>query len=372
MQSDEKYPGLFLREWPFQIPRFDEPVNVWADRAASYQQIAGLLSYLSSVDRTSLHLMWADLGCGKTHTMAFIRHLCETQYKNVHPVYTLVPPRPAGFMDQYKSMISAFDLDQIADMIRRITAAHGEQYMVNRVLGGSVELYGVMKAIAFGLSDSRSIARRWLKGANDLSKSELRSIAAPNVVKSSHDALAILQGLCNIVIHSQPAVRLLIMIDEFQILHECSDRVSDEVGMGLHKLYEAVPRRLSILLSFAFRTKANVHAILYPALRSREDHTRQIELPAMSREEAQVYVRDLFAAYRTRAKPPSETYPLEPECLRVVIDVLVSEDRLICPRELNHCLDRLLDLSRGRSAAGVDPVMSAEDAESVLRSDTGM
>ena len=234
MENDEKFPGLYLRDWPCQNVDIDEPVEVWADRAASLQQITTLLHYLNSVDKTSLHLMWADFGCGKTHTMGFIRHLCLTKYKNIYPLYTLVPTRVASFVDQYKNIISAFDFDHITEMTRRIMATSGAHYLVNRVLGGSEEFHEVIKAIAIGSSESKRIAKRWLSGATDLSKTELRLIGATKTVKNSDDALAILQGLSRIVIHSQHNTRLLIMVDEFQMLHESSDKISRDVGRGLH------------------------------------------------------------------------------------------------------------------------------------------
>ena len=367
MQNDEKFPGLYFREWPCQNVDIDEPVEIWADRTAALQQITDLLDYLNSVDKTSLHLMWADLGCGKTHTMGFIRHLCLTKYKNIYPLYTLVPNRVASFLDQYKNIISAFNFDHIAEMARRITAHNGENYLVSRVLGGSEEFHKVIQAISIGSSDSKSIGRRWLSGSTNLSKSELSLIGASRTIKNSDDALAILQGLSRIVIHSQPDTRLLIMVDEFQRLHESSDKISKNVATGLHSLYNAVPRRLSILLSFACRKKENVDVILSPELKSRTDPKRSIQLPEMSRQEVPVFVNALFDAYRTRKEPPIRSYPLHPECFEVVIDNIVSRKRLICPREIiNLGLDPLLNESRTRHEKGVDPMISAQDARDIL------
>jgi len=368
MQYDEKFPSLYFREWPCQNVEIDEPVEVWADRAASLQQITKLLDYLNSVDKTSLHLMWADLGCGKTHTMGFVRHLCLTKYTNIYPLYTLVPNRVTNFVDQYKNIISAFNFDHIVEMTRKILAASGEDYLVNRVLGGSEEFHKVIKAITIGSSESKSIGKRWLSGTTNLSKSELLLIGATKTIKNDDDALAILQGLSRIVIHSQPNTRLLIMVDEFQRLHESSDKISTKVGIGLHTFYNAVPRRLSILLSFACRKKENVDVILSKELKSRADPARSIQLPEMSRQEVPVFVQELFDAYRTRAKPPTKMYPLKPECLEVVMDTIVSKKRLICPREVNYCLDRLLDESRSRIGKGVDPVISLKDAKEILSS----
>ena len=367
MQNNEKFPGLFFREWPCQNVSIDEPVEVWADRVAAFQQITNLLEYLNSVDKTSLHLMWADLGCGKTHTMGFIRHLCLTKYQNIYPLYTLVPNRVASFLDQYKNIISAFNFDQIAEMTRKIMADSGENYLVSRVLGGSEEFLKVIKTIAFGSSDSRSVGKRWLSGSANLSKSELLLIGANKNIKSSDEALGILQGLSRIVIHSQPNTRLLIMIDEFQRLSESSDKISSNVGIGLHTFYNAVPRRLSILLSFAFKKKENVDVILSPELKSRAD-TRSIQLPEMSRDDVPLFVRELFDAYRTSQKPPSVFFPLQPDCISVVIDDIVARKGWVCPREITKRIDRLLDMGLSKVRSGVDPIISAKETRELLSS----
>jgi hypothetical protein len=367
MQNDEKFPGLYFRDWPCQNVPIDEPVEVWADRAAALQQTTNLLEYLNSVDKTSLHLMWADLGCGKTHTMGFIRHLCLIKYKNIYPLYTLVPNRVASFLDQYKNIISAFDFDHLAEMTRRIIANNGENYLVSRVLGGSEEFHKVIKAISIGSSDSKSIGRRWLSGSTNLSKSELLLIGASKTIKNSDDALAILQGLSRIVIHSQPNTRLLIMVDEFQRLHESSDKISKNVGIGLHTFYNAVPRRLSILLSFACRKKENVDVILSRELKSRAD-TRSIQLPEMSRDDVHVFIQELFDAYRIKKKPPTVLFPLQSECVPVVIDDIVARKELVCPREISKRIDRLLDMSLSRLRDGVEPVIAAKEARELLSS----
>jgi len=367
MENGDKFPGLYFREWPCQNVSIDQPVEVWADRVTALQEIAGLLEYLNSVDRTSLHLMWADLGCGKTHTMGFIKHLCLTKYVNIYPLYTLVPNRIASFVDQYRNVISAFNFDDIRQMTRDIIAKNGEDYLLCRVLGGSEEFFNVVKSMSFGSSDTRSVGKRWLAGSTAISRAELLLIGASRTIRTSDDALAILQGLSRTVIHSKPNRRLLVMIDEFQRLHESSDKISKNVGIGLHTFYNAVPRRLSILLSFACRKKENVDVILSQELKSRAD-TRSIQLPEMNREEVTVFVRELFDAFRTAKEPPTSLFPLHSDCLAVLLNDIVARKKFICPREITKRIDLLLGRSLDRFKDGVDPMVLAEDAKEILSS----
>ena len=368
MQIEDKYPGLYFKDWPCQNANIDDQIEIWADRLAAKKQINDLLEYLNSVDKTTLNLMWADLGCGKTHTMGYIRYLCQTKYLNIYPLYTLVPNRVSSFVDQYKNIINAFNYDDIAEMSRKIIQENGEQFLLNRVLGGSEELLGIIKSIAFGASDAKIIGKRWLKGTGTMSKSDLTVIGASKTIKTSDDALQVLQGLSRIIIHSKPNRRFLIMIDEFQRLHESSDKISANVGIGLHTFYNAVPRELSILLSFACRTKANVDVILSDELRSRTDR-RSIQLPEMSREDVMIFVQELFDAYRTKVISPTKLYPIHPECLGILINDIVAEKKLICPREIiNGRIDRFLEKSLAKFKKGLDPMILPEEAKEILSS----
>lgn len=365
MTDLENFPALYFQDWPCQNVSLDEPVTVWADRDDVRRQIDTLLEYLSTVNKTTLHLMWAELGCGKTHTMGFIKHLCYTKYTNIYPIYTLIPNKVTNFLDVYRNIIGAFDIGLVSEMGRGIIARDGEEYLLNRVLGGSEEFLRVIKSISYGSSDIRYIGKRWLSGSKEISKSDLALIGAHRVIKTSDDALAVLQGLARTVVHSKTNIRLLIMIDEFQRLHESSDAISRNVNTGLHTFYNAVSRWLSIVLSFAFRTKQNINVIISDELKSRED-TRSIVLPEMSHDKVAPFVRELFQVFRTAAIPPTPLFPLELGCIDILVNDIVKKQVVLSPREIIKRLDCLLAEALRKVRNGSSPTISATEASQIL------
>jgi hypothetical protein len=72
------YEALHFREWPCQTVSLDETVSLWADRDAILNRVLEMLDYLSNNNSTTLHLLWADFGCGKSHTLRYIEYLCST------------------------------------------------------------------------------------------------------------------------------------------------------------------------------------------------------------------------------------------------------------------------------------------------------
>lgn len=364
--NEDKYPLLYLRDWPCQTVSLDNPVTIWADRSRERSKIDNLLKYLVEVDRTTLHLMWADLGGGKSHTLKFIEHLCTSEYKSVFPVHSQIPTKLTSFHDAYKSIIASFKMVEISGLFRDIFAKHGENYTLDRVLHGKIDFFKALSAVSLGSTDLRQIGRRWLCGEKEITRSELKTIGVNKVLKGSEDAVESLLAFTRIVLHSEKYSRLLLMIDEYQELHATSDSISTNINEGLKKYYDTVPRGLSIVLSFSFEKKEDIQYILSDRLSSREDALRSIELPELGPLGASLFIHDLLEAYRTKQKPPWHVYPLEPGCIDVIIEDVKEKRVKLSPREIMKRLDYLLEESRRKAENGSDPVLSEAEALKLL------
>src|SRR4051812_17315636 len=86
--------------WPFDlVPRKDQPL-VWADRRELKTQIVRLGKRLQRHAAVSLHLLWADFGSGKSHTLLYLKQQCERgEYGSICPVYAVLPKGCNSFLD---------------------------------------------------------------------------------------------------------------------------------------------------------------------------------------------------------------------------------------------------------------------------------
>ena len=86
MNQTETFEHFYLREWPFQIVPDDGSSSMWADRSELLEKIDRLIWRWTRSPKSSIHLMWADLGTGKTHTLKYIQNTLKTQpnSKNVY------------------------------------------------------------------------------------------------------------------------------------------------------------------------------------------------------------------------------------------------------------------------------------------------
>ncbi len=101
-----RYPHLNLTDWPFRVVPDVSFYAFMADRKQLTQDIRVLLRNLSRRPTSSMHLMWAWFGAGKTHTLHHIEHLCKSEFDSITPIYVEFPRGAKSFLDVYRSFIS--------------------------------------------------------------------------------------------------------------------------------------------------------------------------------------------------------------------------------------------------------------------------
>src|SRR5438132_1042077 len=96
---------LNLKAWPFQVVPDEQSATIWAGRRVTKEQLERLLWKMQFVPRSGLHLLWANFGMGKTHTLMHLRHLCQQTNGKLVPVYVEMPKKVAGFVDLYRAIV---------------------------------------------------------------------------------------------------------------------------------------------------------------------------------------------------------------------------------------------------------------------------
>jgi len=103
-----KYPHLHLSDWPFQTVPDERFTKIWADRREVLEVVYSTLNSLSRKKPSTINLIWAWFGAGKSHTLKHMAYLCKTKFKSLLPVYTEYPKTVKSFLDLYVYFISEF------------------------------------------------------------------------------------------------------------------------------------------------------------------------------------------------------------------------------------------------------------------------
>ncbi len=266
------YENLNLKSWPFQTVPNAEFARVWAGRRQTKLQIEQLLRKMQLAPKSGLHLLWANFGMGKTHTLLHLDHLCRQTKGRLVPVYTVMPNRPTGFLDLYRAIVSAMPFDLLKDQRVKMGANVSGSLTNHPVF---VKSPGVINALRLVDSEDLELsiaARQWLTAQPGLGSSDLRKIGVTYRIKTPEDAINTLTALASLATFQvQPTGKLVILVDEYQRIGELKTNVRNEMNAGLHAFFNANARGVELLLSFSFGKQENVSFLLSNELKSRAE-----------------------------------------------------------------------------------------------------
>lgn len=328
-----------FREWPFaNVPTIDRGASIWADRAKAKAQVDEIFEDWSFQPASTITLIWADLGAGKTHTLYYLKGRCEN-VAGLLPFYVLLPAAVTDFVSLYRMIARVFDWDLVA---RGLVANPPSEVAAN--------LGQVMKWRSSTIDTRRrQLAQQWLQ-ADRLTAAQCQTIGISSPIRTADDAVEVLRTAVESM--TADGTRVVLMVDEYQRVAEGRRRQLQEIGHAIHTLYNACPVRLSLVLSCATGGFDDYTMVLTPEIVSRLSPKR-VQLHYLSPPDAVEYIHDLFAAYRVDGTAVDPFFPLTADSAQEFAQYLVA--RLtgeLTPRRLNMAYSELVgDIRGGRVQA---------------------
>jgi len=334
------YAQLNLKAWPFQVVPDSEFAAVWAGRSQTKQQIERLLWKMQFAPKSGLHLLWANFGMGKTHTLLHIQHLCRQTQGRLTPVYAVMPKRATGFLEVYRAIVSELPYGFLGDQLVKIGSGWTGSLTLHPMFARSPGVVSAILAMRSGEAEKASVARQWLIAQPGLTAAHLKAVGLSYRIKTPEDAIHALSALTRMVSYkSNPPTKLVVMLDEYQRIGELKPRLMSEINAGLHGYYNEHPSGLELMLSFSFGRKDNVSYLLSDELKSRAE-PQSVSLDMLSRTEAIGFIRDLLAQFRLR-EDGRWAFPFSPQAVETLVNH-ITQAKSLTPRRLmlyaNHIL----------------------------------
>ena len=349
------YDHLNLKAWPFQVVPDQEFAAIWAGRQQTKAQLEQLLWKMQFVPKSGLHLLWANFGMGKTHTLLHLQHLCRQTQGRLIPVYVVMPRRARGFLEVYRAIVSELPYGFLGEQLMKVGNSWSGSLTFHPMFSRSPGVVNAILAIRSGDAEKASIARQWLIAQPGLTARHLRTVSVTYRVRTPEDAINALAALTQLAtFQSNPPTKLVIMLDEYQRIGELKPSLMNEVNAGLHSYYNEHSKGLEVILSFSFGREDNVAYLLSDELKSRAE-PQSISLDVLSEREAVDFIRDLLAQFRLR-EDERWAYPFSPGAVATLVNH-VAKTKVLTPRRLmlyaNHVL---LESQLSRGPGGVDEV----------------
>ncbi|MCK4239855.1 MAG: hypothetical protein KAX33_12065, partial [Candidatus Lokiarchaeota archaeon] len=147
-----RYPHLQLIDWPFRIVPDENFYSFIADRTQLISDIKILQRNLSRRSSSSIHLMWAWFGAGKTHTLRHIEYLCKTE-KHIIPIYIEFPKTTKNFLDIYRNFISGIDIEMVNNAYLEVFTSQEKEKIQKELDFDFPDLSNALKLLYQGSSD---------------------------------------------------------------------------------------------------------------------------------------------------------------------------------------------------------------------------
>jgi len=327
MKMEVKYPHLHLTDWPFRIVPDEISRSFMADRTNLASEIKTLLRGLSRQPASTMHLMWAWFGAGKTHTLKHIEYLCKAEFTGVIPIYMEFPKGIKSFLELYKSFVTALDKETIEMAYYEAFTNPQKEEVPKRLKRDFPDLSSALTFLYQGKPQEQDIAIRWLR--TELKEKQiLKNIGILKPIQTAEDCTKVIEWLVRLIniggTSSVTIQRVLWMIDEYQRIENLRRPVIDEINGCLHSIFNRCPNGLSIIISFSGYPEKKLPEWLSREIRDRLDR-RYLLLPPLSRDESLIFVKDILKHFRSPGSNIDDYFPFDREAVHIILKKIEDE-----------------------------------------------
>ena len=323
-----------FRSSPFSLLADETTAACWAGRKQTLSQLRRLCSAWSTRADSSLDVMWANLGAGKTHALLHLKYLLANSSAPVTlgPIVTFVdvPEDIGSFLDLYRKFLPTLPLRSLAALGLKSP-------------DGKSRLFRAFRAMTFGAENDQQLAYDWITGARPGLRDLKAVTGIDSRIETDSDAESVLSELIRLC--ASNGQRFVILLDEFQrVGHMRTEKKRNALLAHVRTLFSRNPTYLSMVLAIGSRLEKTALDLLPAELRTIMGMRPAIALPEMSKEEALEFVRKRFEWHRTSDYSGSIEQPFTAEQIQFVLSYLADQakSRLI-PRSILQVLGIVYD-----------------------------
>jgi hypothetical protein len=317
-----------FKYWPFSIVPEPGQELVWADRSNLKRQVTRLGRTLGKHDAVSLHLLWADFGAGKTHTLLYIKQEADKgDYGSLLPLYSALPKGCRSFLDIYRAIVRAIPPPLLRDAYQQAVTEIGREVLAITLSTIWPTLSSCFSAIGIGSETQQNLALAWLRAEAGIPMRQVQELSLLGRIRSTDEAVLALFGIVRLF-NLAGRKRVLMMVDEFQRVEVLRRQQQDDINAGLHGFFNTCGRGMSLLLSFSFGVEENIRHFLNAELLSRV-HPLRIAIPALTKDEGVIFLSDVVR----QARQDKDNWPVSEDVIPKIVESVADKFRLT-PRRL--------------------------------------
>jgi len=343
----DRYSHLDLVDWPFQIVPDSEHCKFIADRKQLKNDIELILRNFSRRDTSTINVMWAWYGAGKTHSLKYLAYRFKSVSDSFIPIYIEFPRETRSFLDLYKSFISQLNIDLAIDSYLEVFTSPAKSKARIDLNREYPDLAYAMNTLSMVGGDKAELANNWLRAQN-IPLNELRKINIHGRIDSAEKALKVISWIIQLFNWAKPyeqmiPVRIIWMIDEFQRIERGRDAVQKEINDCLLSVFNRCPRSFSLFLSFSGHPSKKMPSWLSKDLADRIGMEKILVLPSLTSDEANLFIKELISFYRmNQINHSEESFPFSSKARSTIVDFIQKKGELK-PRNIMQACNAVLE-----------------------------
>jgi hypothetical protein len=335
---------------PFSLTASQETANCWAGRKSVLARLERLKRSLLHRSDSSLDLIWANLGAGKSHALLHLAYLLKgsgTESEKIIPVFVEMPDQLRKFHDLYARIVAELPVREVAEIV---LDAHNPSI--------PEDLKRCARALIHGTGEDKAVAKQWLLGQRPNLREIKASMSIQARIEDDSQACDILSGI--IASLADKGVRLVVLLDEFQrvaVLHPQHRR--DTVLANVRSLFSRNPRYFSLVLAVKSRIEQTAMGMMSEELRTLMGVRPCVSLPEMSEQEAVEFIIERFQCFRPQGYLGTESAPFSRKTLETVVSHIAGlESAPLIPRTILQALSWIYDDAVTTDADEISPAQA--------------
>jgi hypothetical protein len=339
---------------PFALTASRHTSKCWSGRRGILDRLHRLCNTFTTRSDSSLDLLWANLGAGKTHALLHLMVLLEDAAPGTVTAYVEMPDHPRRFIDLYRRMVPHLVADAHLDALAASDSAE------------IPDLRRALRAYRHGNSSEKELALEWLIAGKPQLRDLRASTGIGTRIEDDTRAADILADLVSSF--GKLGKRVVILVDEFQRINSSPLRNREGVLANLRSVFSANGTYFSAVLAVTSRIESSASSLLPPELRTLTGVKPAISLPGMSKEEAKEFIAGRFACFRPAGYNGDPFAPIGEDGIESIVTRIAEsgDDRLI-PRTLLQLAGLVYDEMRFRNI----PVVTSDVVREVADTNLG-
>lgn len=316
---------------PFLLTATPETGATWAGRPGLKSKVDRLARSLVIRADSTLDVVWANFGSGKSHVLFYISHVVQQQAPASVSVFVEIPEQMKNFLELYRRVMPKLPWKRLAGILN-----------ADETLPHTSQLKRVARVIEHGNDIERGLAFEWLF-AGSVSLRDLKTFVGVQArIESDVHASDILAELLGSL--SRRGVRVLLLFDEFQRIAALPEKNRWPVLSNLRTLFSQNPTNLSLVLGAATRFEKTAMDLVPTELKTLIGPRPIVSLPEMDADEALGFVQGRLASFRPLGYDGDVFSPFHEDIVRETIAFVANQTNAkLIPRTILQALSAIYD-----------------------------